>query len=92
MGSLEIFVGGVIVKALHGWGTVYAEEDYVAFGVEELGGGMLISGWEGEERVRRTDVSWSSSSSSSMLFQSSYGAMIRGCLLSSSVGKRRLRR
>jgi hypothetical protein len=39
MGCLEFFVGGVIVEALHRRGAVYAEEDYVAFGVEELGRG-----------------------------------------------------
>jgi hypothetical protein len=36
MGSLEILVRGVIVEALHGGGTVYAEEDDVAFGVKGL--------------------------------------------------------
>jgi hypothetical protein len=36
VGGLQVFVGGVVVESLHGGGTVYAEEDHVALGVEKL--------------------------------------------------------
>lgn len=39
VGGLDVFVCGRGIGALHGGGAVYAEEDHVAFGVEEL--------WEG---------------------------------------------
>jgi hypothetical protein len=78
MGCLEVFIGGIIMEALHRGRAVYAEEDHVAFGVEELerpeiSAGVVGIGGKGR---RHTDVSWSSSSSSSMLFQSSYGAIV----------------
>jgi len=41
VGSLEVFVCGVVVEGLHGGGTVYAEKNYVAFGVEELYGQLV---------------------------------------------------
>jgi hypothetical protein len=43
MGCLEVFVGGIIMEALHRGRVVYAEEDYVAFGVKELGWPGVIS-------------------------------------------------
>jgi hypothetical protein len=90
MGCLEVFIGGIIVEALHRGRAVYAEEDYVAFGVEKLGRPEVISAGVvgiGEKGGRHTDVSWSSSSSSSMLFQSSYGAIV-----DMNWGRRRRRR
>lgn len=84
MGRLHVVVHGVISKFVHGLGTVDAKQDHIPFSFKEL---RNRGQWTHRpSRLKLTEVSCSSSSSSSsMTFQSSKGGMLEVVWLSRRV-------